>query len=349
MPPPSQCTPRRLYFGTSLPRMNARARTVTLPAGLPYDPFRTALYTRDELMAGWPGETFDARVERYVLEHGFRSPPEAEALAQRLHDHHLDVALSDLLSADLGRRVIGIMGGATTPRSDPWYRRVAELARRATRAGYLVASGGGPGSMEAANLGAFLAGHPDEGLDEALSILVRAPAYEDDPGHFVEAAVEVRERLGPGTDSIAIPTWFYPGEPVGQFASHIAKYFANSIREDGLLSIAVAGVVFAPGRAGTLQELFQDAAQNAYGIHGQSPMVLFGRDHYDGDPSIYAVLRDEARRFGDFEHLVAVSDDPAEVLEFIHANQPEDAFAALDERGPQGALAFLRNERDRAR
>src|SRR3954471_13705925 len=149
---------------TSLAAMNGGERFIELPADLPYDPFRTTLYTRDELMDGWPGETLDALVERHVLEHGFRSPPAAEALAQRLHDHRVDVALSEFLCAEPRYRVVGIMGGATTPRTDPWYRRVAELARLVSRAGYLVASGGGPGSMEAANLGAFLSEHDDDAL-----------------------------------------------------------------------------------------------------------------------------------------------------------------------------------------
>jgi predicted Rossmann-fold nucleotide-binding protein len=323
-------------------------RSITLPADLPYDPFRTALYTRDELMAGWPGDTLDARIERHAQEHGFRAPPTAEALAQRLHDHSIDVALSQLLCAE--PRVVGVMGSAVTPRTDPWYARVAQLARALARAGYVVATGGGPGSMEAANLGAFLAPHRDGALDEALAILARAPAYEDDTRPYVEAATEVRERFADGAGaSIAIPTWFYPAEPVGQFSSHIAKYFANSIREDGLLTIAVSGVVFTPGRAGTLQELFQDAAQNAYGIRGRSPMVLYGVDYYASEPSIYAVLCDAARRYGAFEDLVTLTDDPAEVLGFLGANQPEDAVAALADRGPEETLTFLRNERDRVR
>src|SRR5919107_2737724 len=97
--------------------------SIELPADLPYDPFRTSLYTREELMSGWPRETLDDRIERHVRDHGFRSPPADEALAQRLHDHSIDVALSELLCADPHQRVVGIMGGATTPRDHPWYRR----------------------------------------------------------------------------------------------------------------------------------------------------------------------------------------------------------------------------------
>ena len=145
----------------------------------------------------------------------------------------------------------------------------------------------------------------------------------------MRAAIEVRERFGPGGESLAIPTWFYAGEPLGQFASHIAKYFDNSIREDGLLSIAVSGIVFAPGRAGTLQELFQDAAQNAYGIKGPSPMVLFGSEHYATEPSIYALLREEARRYGGYDALVTVCDEPHDAVEFVAAHQPAEAVAGL--------------------
>ena len=330
--------------------------SIDLPPGLPYDPFRGSLYTRDELLEGWPGETLDVRIERHVIDNGFRAPGAAEALAQRLHDHHIDVALSELLCEEPRQHVVGIMGSATTYRDDPWFRRAAQLGRQLARAGFLVASGGGPGTMEAANLGAFLANHDDSALDEALELLARAPAYGDgdltngEVRAYVEAAAEVRDRFGPGARSIAIPTWFYPGEPVGQFATHIAKYFANSIREDGLLAIAVSGVVFAPGRAGTMQELFQDASQNAYGIRGQSPMVLFGSEHYSGNPSIYEVLRQEARRFGAYEHLVTLTDDIDEVIGFIEENEPEDALSMLHGCVDAiEALHFLRNERNRSR
>ena len=329
--------------------MEAANRYIELPGDIPYDPFRTGLYSREELMVGWPGETVDLRIEHHVRDHGFRAPPADEALAQRLHDHAIDVALSTLLCEEPRHRVVGVMGSARTPRDDPWYRRVAELGRALTRAGYFVASGGGPGSMEAANLGAFLAGHEDGALDDAIEILARSPDYERDPRPYVQAAVDVRERFPEGAGSLAIPTWFYPGEPVGLFAAHIAKYFANSIREDGLLAIAISGVVFAPGRAGTVQELFQDASQNAYGIRGRSPMVLFGAEHYDSNPSIYAVVRNQARRFGDYEELVTLADDPVEAIAFLDENQPQDAVAALHECEPREVLQFLKNERNRAR
>ncbi|BAU86393.1 rossmann fold nucleotide-binding protein [Streptomyces laurentii] len=61
---------------------------------------------------------------------------------------------------------------------------------------------------------------------------------------------------------MGIPTWFYGREPPNAFASQVAKYFANAIREDGLPARSTAGVVFLPGAAGTVQEIFDDATPN---------------------------------------------------------------------------------------
>src|SRR4051794_975637 len=319
--------------------MSEPAATIEIPADLPYDPFRTSLYTPEELTA----DGLDARIEAYVADNGFRAPPAREALAQRLHDHAMDVALGEFLSPR--PHVAGVMGSAVIRRDDPWFATVAELGRLLTEAGFLVATGGGPGAMEAANLGAALAG---SGLDGVPEELARVPSYEEDPAGYAAAAIAVRERIGARSESLAIPTWFYPGEPVGQFATHVAKYFANSIREDGLVGLAVSGIVFAPGRAGTTQELFQDAAQNAYGIRGRSPMVLLGREAWGGDPSIYVVLRDQARRWGGYERLVTLCEEPEEALAFIRQNEPEEALDALSGT-PEDILSFMKNQRVRAR
>jgi predicted Rossmann-fold nucleotide-binding protein len=48
--------------------------------------------------------------------------------------------------------------------------------------------------------------------------------------------------------------------------------------------MATHGVVFAPGNAGTVQEIFQDACQNYYRTYTAyaSPMVLFGTAYWEG-------------------------------------------------------------------
>jgi hypothetical protein len=74
----------------------------------------------------------------------------------------------------------------------------------------------------------------------------------------------VRERFAPGRDSLGVPTWFYGHEPPNVFADHVAKYFRNAIREDVLLRVCRSGIVFLPGAAGTVQEVFQSACENYY-------------------------------------------------------------------------------------
>ena len=46
------------------------------------------------------------------------------------------------------------------------------------------------------------------------------------------------------------------------FAGQIAKYFSNAIREDTILRACRGGIVFAAGRAGTVQEAFQAATRS---------------------------------------------------------------------------------------
>jgi predicted Rossmann-fold nucleotide-binding protein len=74
------------------------------------------------------------------------------SLMLAVHDHAIDDALDEQLG--LPDAVVGVMGGHALRRSENAYRRTAELGRRLARAGRMVMTGGGPGAMEAANLGA---------------------------------------------------------------------------------------------------------------------------------------------------------------------------------------------------
>jgi predicted Rossmann-fold nucleotide-binding protein len=293
---------------------------------LPYDPYRARLYTWQELMEGFRSDddrSRDLRIFRHFEAHGRHLPNLREALAQRIHDHAIDAALREFLGyGDDGlpaKRAVGIMGGHGTLRTDPWYRRVAELARLLARAGYLVVTGGGPGVMEAGNLGAYLADLDAPQLGREIDALGAAPSYHH--ADYVALAQRVLERHPRGRESLAVPTWFYGHEPSNLFATAIAKYFSNSLREDGLLALCVYGVVFAPGSAGTTQEIFIDAVQNHYGSFGvRSPMVFFGRHRYEIEAPIAALVKTLAR--GHFEEWIGVFDEPEEALAFIVAHPP---------------------------
>ena len=144
--------------------------------------------------------------------------------------------------------------------------------------------------MEATHLGAWLAGQQDEAVDEALSIMAPAPSFRDDG--WLATAFAVAERYPhPKYDSLGIPTWLYGHEPTAVFATHIAKFFENSIREDSILTLAYGGIIYTPGSAGTVQEVFQEAVQNHYLSFGfSSPMVFLGKDFWCNDMPVYPLL-----------------------------------------------------------
>jgi len=122
--------------------------------------------------------------------------------------------------------------------------------------------------------------------------------------------------------NLAVPTWFYGWEPTNLFADRVAKFFSNSLREDGLLSVSVGGVVFAPGSLGTVQEIFMDAAQNHYDTFGYvSPMVFLGRERYGPATPIGALLA-HLSAGTPWADRIAVLDDAAEALAFLESHPP---------------------------
>ncbi|MET7712646.1 LOG family protein [Streptomyces sp. NPDC005407] len=248
---------------------------------LPFDPYRGLLYSPDELFEGLAAGGYEATPDALAYEWFQRTKADGDIFASMLRSIH-DDAISDALDELLvGARVVGVMGGHAMARGTDAYAGAARLGRALARAGLTVATGGGPGAMEAANLGAYAAPHPDEMLDEALELLSKAPSYIPSISDWAGAAFEVRDRWPGGGDSVGIPTWFYGHEPPNAFAGHIGKYFANATREDGLLARSNAGVIFLPGAAGTVQEIFDSATPNYYESRGEpTPMVLVNRTHW---------------------------------------------------------------------
>ncbi|WP_327432052.1 MULTISPECIES: LOG family protein [unclassified Streptomyces] len=263
--------------------------------GLPFDPYRGLLYS--------PAELFDS------LDTDYAATPDARAYAwfqqtkadgdvlasmlRAIHDDSVSDALDELL---VDARVVGVMGGHAMARGTEAYKGAARLGRELARAGFTVATGGGPGAMEAANLGAYAAPFDDGMLTEALQLLAKAPSFAPSVTDWARAAFDVRERWPAGGPSVGIPTWFYGHEPPNAFAGHIAKYFANATREDGLLARSNAGVVFLPGAAGTVQEIFDNATPNYYESRGEpTPMVLVNRAHWTERHPTWPLLQSLAR------------------------------------------------------
>ena len=303
--------------------------TLIFPAvnHIPYNPYRKSLYTWQELYNKSSHEnavTIDEEIYYHFSHYRYQNDI-TEALYQRIHDHSIDDALYEILGnrkdGSFQKKAVGIMGGHGTKRSSPFYKKVAEVSFILSKKGYLIVSGGGPGIMEAANLGAYMANYSKPELSTALEIIDGNISYNH-PEYF-KTALEVLNNFPHGKENLAIPTWFYGHEPSNLFASHIAKYFSNSIREDTLLAIALHGIVFAPGSAGTNQEIFMDLSQNHYQTFGYySPMVFLGKKHYVEETKIFPVIKNFVEN-NPYQDMLFVEDDVYKICKFIEKNPPK--------------------------
>lgn len=269
-----------------------------------------------------------------------------EMLAARIHDTVQQQAVEDYLK---DKQVVAIMGGHDFKRAldkadkeagkaDVYWECVV-IAKRLTEEGFLVLTGGGPGVMEAGNLGALLAHESEARIQEVRALLTN---HGFETAEWRATAIAARKLIlgdwkqtpPPAKFSLGIPTWLYGHEPPNLFAGYQSKMFYNSLREDGLVTLANSGIIYFEGNAGTVQEIFQDATQNYYLGEGQAPtpMVFYNSGGYwsrgCGDLSwptdvpvdkrkpvlpLIKQLATEKR----FQNAVFVSDKPHDVVKFL--------------------------------
>lgn len=273
------------------------------------EPVRSSLYSADEL---YDTERYADSLDARAYAESRHPATREAALARALHDHAIDLALAAWIG---DRRLVGVMGGHRLQRDEPGYAAAARLGA-ALGGELVVATGGGPGAMEAANLGGRYAGRPDA-LDDALAALAGAPSYRPSVDAWAHRAFEVIDRHPGGADTLGIPTWHYGHEPPNPFATAIAKYYRNSTREAMLLEVCDAGIVFLPGLAGTVQELFQDACENYYADEAVvAPMVLVGTVYWTEELPAWHLLERLARgtAMEPHVHLVESGEEAANLL-----------------------------------
>ena len=232
------------------------------PPDVPVDAYRAALYTADELYAR-------RALRRLPRRPGLRlvaAPVDRDALARPGPARPRDRRGARGWVA--GRRLVGVMGGHALERG-------SRGVRRRRRLGWLLGRPTGrdrrrPGCDGGGQPRRRLAASADAVLDDALERLAAAPSYHPSVDAWVRAGDRGARRRLAARDTLGVPTWFYGHEPPNVFATAIAKYFRNAIREAILLRGLRRGIVFLPGAGGTVQEIFQDACENYYADESRS-------------------------------------------------------------------------------
>lgn len=293
---------------------------------VPYNVTRRSLYNASDLYQGYEPSSdaqadmasysncYDGMTYQHYLLMGKNAQNVNESLARTLHDHSIHVALDAFLANHDGRRCVGVMGGHAMLRTDPMYSSIVMLSKRLTEEGFCMLTGGGPGAMEATHLGAWMAGRPDEEVNDALKMLTVAPCFKDQ-GWLASAFNVMRRYPQSKYESLGVSTWLYGHEPSTPFATHIAKFFENSIREDSILTMAFGGIIYTPGSAGTMQEIFQDAVQNHYLSFGfASPMIFWGKKFWTEEMPVYPLLQ-HLLHTGRYKNLLLTLTDDAHEIE----------------------------------
>ena len=282
---------------------------------VPFNPYRSHLYRADDLydaLADGYEATADARNYRWLQSTAGASDAYCAAL-RALHDEAIRDSLGEITAT---RSSVGVMGGHAWRRDTAEYAQVAHATKRMADAGHVVITGGGPGAMEAANLGAATR---TDGLEDALETLAQVPSFAQDITAWARAAFDARQRIMPAEvaarrlkaheiRSLSVPTWFYGHEPPNVFGDAIAKYFSNALREDDLLANSHCALVVLPGAAGTVQEIFQALTPLYYAPDG-APLpniILVGEAQWTTDVPIWPALQSLAagRRMKDSLTLV---------------------------------------------
>lgn len=296
----------------------------------PVRPFRGTLYTAAELYDGIRQNGYDTTLDARAyawLEDVTVNRDAYITMLRAIHDDAMSDALDSLLA---DRRAVGVMGGHALTRGTHEFAQAAHLGHALAEQGYVVLTGGGPGAMEAANLGAW-ADNTTE-LTRALDTVAQVPSFSHGVERWVLAGLDATAHgtatpdagapdasalADEQTRSVGIPTWHFGHEPPNVFAQQIAKYFSNAVREDELLRRSRSGLVVLPGAAGTVQEIFQMATRLYYEAEGPlTPLILVGSIYWREQLPVWSLLTSlgHDRAMGDLLHLVDEHDEAVEIL-----------------------------------
>lgn len=138
---------------------------------------------------------------------------------------------------------VSIFGSARTEPGTPYYKLAEEIAFQLTQSGYGVITGGGPGIMEAANLGA------KRGKGRSVGINIDLP-FEQEPNLFIDS------------DKLITFDHFF-------------------VRKVMFMKYA-QGFVVLPGGFGTFDELFEALTLIQTEKIGRFPIIMVGKKYWAG-------------------------------------------------------------------
>lgn len=183
---------------------------------------------------------------------------------------------------------ISIFGSARTAPEDPYYRLTTEIAESVVKSGLGIITGGGPGIMEAANLGAKNAGGISVGLNINLPFEQKANPYIDE-------------------DKLMNFEYFFVRKVI------FMKYSQ--------------GFVVMPGGFGTLDELFEALTLIQTEKIKIFPIILVGKKFWGGLMDwINTTLLEEHKIDPDDLDLIRVVETKKEVLEHLERFYHKESF-----------------------
>ena len=183
---------------------------------------------------------------------------------------------------------ISIFGSARTAPEDPYYRLTTEIAESVVKSGLGIITGGGPGIMEAANLGAKNAGGISVGLNINLPFEQKANPYIDE-------------------DKLMNFEYFFVRKVI------FMKYSQ--------------GFVVMPGGFGTLDELFEALTLIQTEKIKKFPIILVGKKFWGGLMDwINTILLEEHKINPDDLDLIRVVETKEEVLEHLERFYHKESF-----------------------
>ncbi len=172
-----------------------------------------------------------------------------------------------------------VFGSARTSKDSPYYKMAEETASALVEKGFGIATGGGPGIMEAANKGAAEGGGSSAGINIQLPFETSSNKYID------------KDKL-----------------------LQLRYFFVRKV----LLTKYAQGFVIMPGGFGTIDELFEVLTLIQTGKTKSSPVVLMGKSYWKGliDWMRNSALSENYIKEEDF-NLFSITDNPLEVAEII--------------------------------